>query len=62
MRKSKLKKLDKEQRPWLDYYKADNIEANLEYPDYSIVDMLFETAEKYPNNMAFSYYGKKVNF
>ena len=62
MRKSKLKKLDKELRPWLDYYKEDGIEANLEYPEYSLSDMLFEAAEKYPNNMAFYYYGKRVNF
>jgi len=60
MRKSKQMKLDNEKRPWLKYY--DDIPANLEYPDYSMVDMVIETAEKYPHNMAYSYYGTKVTY
>lgn len=60
MRKSKQLKLDKEIRPWIKYY--GDIPANLEYPDYSMVDLLIEAAEKWPDNMAYSYYGSKVTF
>ena len=58
MRKSKQAKLDKELRPWLKHF--GDIPANLEYPDYSMADMIIESAKKWPNNMAYSYYGSKV--
>ena len=60
MRKSKQMKLDKEMRPWLQHYK--DVPANLQYPDYAMVDMILESAEKWPNNMAYSYYGGKVTY
>lgn len=60
MKKSKMMKLDKEERPWIYYY--NNIPANLEYPNCSMVDKILDTAEKYPNNMAYSYYGTKVAY
>ena len=60
MRKSKMLKLDKQLRPWLKYY--GDVPANMEYPQYSMVDLILEAAEKYPNNMAYSYYGSKVSF
>lgn len=60
MRKSKQAKLDKELRPWLKHF--GDIPANLEYPDYSMVDMIIESAKKWPNNMAYSYYGSKVTY
>lgn len=60
MRKSKQMKLDRELRPWIDYY--TDIPSNLEYPDYSMVDKIMESAEKWPDNMAYSYYGGKVTF
>lgn len=60
MRKSKLKKLDKIERPWLDYY--TDCPANLEYSDSSMVSQVLESANKWPNNMAYSYYGSKVTY
>ena len=60
MKKSKMLKLDKQLRPWLKYY--GDVPANMEYPQYSMVDLILEAAEKYPNNMAYSYYGSKVSF
>ena len=60
MRKSKQAKLDKKLRPWLKYY--DGYDANLKYPDYSMVDMIIESASKWPNNIAYVYYGSKVTY
>ena len=60
MRKSKMLKLDRQLRPWLKYY--GNIPVNLEYPDYSMVDMIIHAAQKYPDNIAYTYYGSKVTF
>ena len=34
----------------------------MEYPNFSMVDLIIEAAEKYPNNMAYSYYGSKVSY
>ena len=60
MRKSKQMKLDRQQRPWIEYY--TDIPANLEYPDYAMVDQVIASAEKWPNNIAYSYYGTKVSY
>ena len=60
MRKSKQAKLDKKLRPWLEYY--TDIPANMEYPSYSMYDKVLETAQKYPDNMAYSYFGSKVTY
>ena len=60
MNKLKQRKLDKKLRPWLEHY--GEIPANLEYPDCSMVDMVLESARKWPNNMAYSYYGNKVTY
>ena len=60
MRKSKQMKLDKKQRPWLKHY--GDIPANLEYPEFSICDMIIESAKKWPNNMAYAYYDRKVTY
>ena len=48
--------------PWYKYYKEDGIPETLEFPDCSIVDMIIQTAEKYPDNVAYSYYGHKVTY
>ena len=49
-------------RPWLKYYKEDNVPESIEYPDCSMVDMLIESAEKWPDRVAYSYYGHKVTY
>ena len=53
-------KLDKEMRPWLEYF--GDIPANIEYPDYAMVDQLIASAEKWPDNVALSYYGSKTTY
>ena len=49
-------------QPWLKYYEEDGIPAHIEYPDCSMVDMVIQSAEKWPDNTAYSYYGHKVTY
>ena len=58
----KYSKKDLKERPWLKYYEEENIPANLEYPDCSMVDMILQSAEKWPDNVAYVYYGHKVTY
>ena len=58
----KYAKKDYEERPWLKYYEEENIPGNLEYPDCSMVDMIMQSAEKWPDNVAYIYYGHKVTY
>ena len=55
-------KKDYEERPWLKFYEEENIPGNLEYPDCSMVDMIMQSAEKWPDNVAYTYYGHKVTY
>ena len=55
-------KKDFDARPWLRYYEAEHIPNNLEYPDCSMVDMVMQAAEKWPDNIAYIYYGHKVTY
>lgn len=48
--------------PWLKYYKKEGLPESLEYPDCSMVDVLMQSAEKWPDNTAYSYYGHKVSY
>ncbi len=57
-----MKKKTTDEQPWLRYYKEEGIPANLEYPDCSMSDLILEAAEKYPDNIAYSYYGHKVSY
>ena len=57
------KKTEKKgKQPWLKYYEEENLPSHIEYPDCSMVDMIMQTAEKYPDNTAYSYYGHKVTY
>ena len=49
-------------KPWLEYYDAENLPSHIEYPDCSMVDMVMQSAEKYPDNVAYIYYGHKVTY
>ncbi|MBQ3445743.1 acyl--CoA ligase [Candidatus Saccharibacteria bacterium] len=53
---------DLAERPWLKYYEEENIPDSIEYPDCSMVDMVMQSAEKWPDNIAYSYYGHKVTY
>ena len=56
------KKKDYKEHPWLEFYDEENIPAHLEYPDCSMVDMIMQSAEKWPDNTAYIYYGHKVTY
>ncbi len=58
----KYAKKDYEERPWLKFYEEENIPGNLEYPDCSMVDIIMQSAEKWPDNVAYIYYGHKVTY
>ena len=58
----KYTKKDYEERPWLKFYEEENIPGNIEYPDCSMVDMVMQSAEKWPDNVAYTYYGHKVTY
>ncbi len=55
-------KKDYKERPWLKYYDEEGFEGNIEYPDCSMVDMVIQSAEKWPDNTAYIYYGHKVTY
>ena len=46
--------------PWLKSY--DGVPHNLEYPNYSMVQQLFTSVEKYPDMAAYSFFGCKKTF
>ena len=56
------KKKLKDEQPWLEYYNEENVPSHIEYPDFSMVDMVMQSAEKWPDNTAYSYYGHKVTY
>ena len=55
-----MKKSNKNNRPWTAFY--GNVPANLKYPNISIVDLINETDLKYPNNIAYDYFGSKCTY
>ena len=59
MKKDKKKTQGK---PWLEYYEEEGVPSTIEYPDCSMVDMVMQSAEKWPDNVAYIYYGHKVTF
>ena len=59
MKKNKKENAD---RPWLKFYEEEGVPANIEYPDCSMVDMVMQSAEKWPDNVAYSYFGHKVTY
>ena len=52
----------KSNKPWISFYEEEGILPNLEYPDCSMVDIVIKSAEKWPDNTAYSYYGHKVSY
>lgn len=58
----KKDKKDYQARPWLKFYESEKIPSSMEYPDCSMVDMIMQSAEKWPDNVAYSYYGHKVTY
>jgi len=56
------KKKNYKEQPWLEFYDEEGIPSHIEYPDCSMVDMVMQSAEKWPDNIAYSYYGHKVTY
>ena len=48
--------------PWLEYYEEEGIPTHIDFPDCSMVDMIMQSAEKWPDNTAYTYYGHKVTY
>jgi len=46
--------------PWLDSY--DGVPHTLDYPDCSMAQLIFKTAEKYPDIAAYEFFGCKQTF
>jgi long-chain acyl-CoA synthetase len=46
--------------PWLKYY--ENVPKNLDYPDCSMSDLVFETVKKHPDIIAYEFFGSKVTY
>lgn len=59
---SKQSKTDYQKKPWLKYYQEENYPSTIDYPDCSMVDMVIQSAEKWPDNTAYIYYGHKVTY
>ena len=58
-----MKKVKNQNRhPWLHYYEEEGISSSIDYPDCSMVDMIMQSAEKWPDNTAYIYYGHKVTY
>lgn len=59
-----MKKSNKEYKdsPWLKFYDEEGIPAHIDYPDCSMVDMVMQSAEKWPDNTAYVYYGHRVSY
>lgn len=57
-----MKKKDEKSRPWLKFYEEQGTPKELEFPDCSMVDLVMQSAEKWPDNVAYSYYGHKVTY
>ena len=49
-------------KPWLKYYDEEGIAHSIDFPDCSMVDMVMQSAEKWPDNTAYVYYGHKVTY
>ena len=57
-----MKKKTDKGSPWLEFYNEEGISPHIEYPDCSMVDMILQSAEKWPDNTAYVYYGHKVTY
>ena len=60
MRFIKKKEMVKDNYPWYKYYVG--VKRHLKYPDFSMYEVVLNTANKYPSNIAYSYYGNKVTY
>lgn len=57
-----MKRKEEKSRPWLKFYDEQGTPKEIDFPDCSMVDMVMQSAEKWPDNVAYSYYGHKVTY
>ena len=50
------------EHPWYKYYKEAGYPEHIDYPDCALVDMVMKSAEQWPENVAYIYYGHKVTY
>ena len=55
-----MKNKENENYPWYKFYIG--MKKHLDYPECSMYEMVRNTSSKYPTNIAYSYYGKKVTY
>ena len=48
-------------KPWLKYY-PDGVPAEVDIPDISVPELFDQVVEKYRNNIALIFYGKKISY
>lgn len=53
-------KLSKDNYPWYKFY--GDVPLHVDYPEGSMVDVIIETAFKYPNNYALEYFNNKITY
>lgn len=58
--KNEMKNEIKVKTPWFKLYK--NIRSTLKYPDVSIYKLIEKTAKKYPDYIAYNYFGREVTY
>ena len=54
------KENEKSNYPWYKFYKG--FKANLDYPNCTMYELVYRSAQAYPANIAYSYYGNKVTY
>lgn len=47
-------------KPWVESY--GNVRESLEYPHYSMFELIKNTCEKYPKKIAYNYFGSKISY
>lgn len=55
-----MKNKENENYPWYKFYVG--MKKHLDYPECSMYEMVRNTSSKYPENVAYSYYGNKVTY
>ena len=55
-----LKKEENKNYPWYKFYKG--FKANLDYPNCTMYELIYRSAQAYPAYIAYSYYGNKVTY
>ena len=58
----KKSKLNNKERPWIKFYNKDRVTPNLTYSNTSMVGYLLEAVSRFPEYIAYEYYGKTCTY